>query len=73
MALPEVVARLRLTYHLNMIDVCNAAHQLKMLSGERADRANEKHLKQCLDCYERLGVKLPKEFVDFKNEKKETR
>ena len=69
MNITKVVAKLRLNYHLNMIDVCNVAYQLKLMSGEKADQANEEHLKQCIDCYIRLGYKLPKEFMEFKNEK----
>ena len=68
MDVTNVVARLRLGYHLNMIDFYNVANQLNLLSDEKADLKNKNHLKKCLDCYERLGYNLPKEFRDFKNE-----
>ena len=68
MDVTKVVARLRLGYHLNMIDFCNVANQLNLLSDEKADLKNKNHLKECLDCYERLGYNLSKEFRDFKNE-----
>ena len=68
MDVTKVVANLRLKYHLNMIDLCNVANQLKLLSDDKANRANKDHFKECLNCYERLGYKLPKEFIEFKNE-----
>lgn len=68
MDITKTVAKLRLGYHLNMIDFCNVANQLHLLSDEKADLKNKNHLKVCLDCYERLGCNLPKEFKDFKNE-----
>ena len=68
MDITKVVAKIRLGYHLNMIDFCNVANQLHLLSDEKADLKNKNHLKKCLDCYDRLGYTLPKEFIDFKNE-----
>ena len=69
MDVTKAVAKLRLVYHLNMIDFCNVANQLHLLSDEKADLANKNHCKQCFDCYNRLGYKLPKEVMDFVNEK----
>lgn len=69
MDITKVVAKLRLNYHLNMIDICNVANQLHLLSDKKAELKNKNHLKACFDCYERLGIKLPKEFIDFKNAK----
>jgi hypothetical protein len=51
-----------------MLDVVNVADQLKLIGNDRADMLNKNHLKECIDCYERLGVKFPKAFIDFKNE-----
>lgn len=68
MDITKVVAKLRLGYHLSMIDFCNVANQLHLLSDKKADLKNKNHLKECLDCYERLGYNLSKEFKDFKNE-----
>lgn len=68
MSLPNVVARLRLVYHLNMLDVVNALSQVGVMSDDKANNANKNHLKQIVDCYERLGYKLPDPFIDFKNE-----
>lgn len=69
MDVTKVVAKLRLVYHLNMIDFCNVANQLHLLSDEKADLTNKNHCKLCFDCYNRLGYKLPKEIMDFVNEK----
>ena len=68
MNLVRTIAALRLGYHLNMIDFCNVANQLHLLSNEKANQKNKNHLKECIDCYERLGYVIPKEFVDFKEE-----
>ena len=70
MNVPETVAKIRLKYHLNMIDLVNAGNQLHFISDEKADNANKNHLKNCIDCYERLGVKMPKVFVDFAKEQR---
>lgn len=68
MDITKKVAELRLGYHLNMIDVYNVMYQLHLISGVKADQRNKAHLKECLDCYERLGYNFPKEIKDFKEE-----
>lgn len=68
MDITKVVAKLRLSYHLNMIDFCNVANQLHLLSDEKAELENKIHLKECVDCYGRLGYNLPKCFRDFAKE-----
>ena len=68
MDITKVVAKMRLGYHLNMVNVVNVANQLGLMSNEKADRANENHLKRIIDCWDRLGVDLPEEFMEFKNE-----
>ena len=68
MDIPKAVAKLRLSYHLNMIDFYNVANQLHLVGDDEADLKNKNHLKKCFDCYERLGYDLPKEVKDFKNE-----
>ena len=68
MDITKAVARMRLKYHLNMVDVVNVAYQLHLISGEKADRANENHLKHIIDCWERLGIPIPKELIAFKEE-----
>lgn len=68
MSITKKVARFRLWYHLNMIDIYNIRYQLHLISGDKADVLNKKHLKQCFDCYERLGYKLPDIVKQFKEE-----
>lgn len=68
MSLSSTIARLRLKYHLNMLDLYNSLNQLHLMSDEEADDMNKMHFKKCIDCYTRLGVILPKEFLDFAKE-----
>ena len=68
MNVPETVAKIRLKYHLNALDLYNSLNQLHLVSDEKANNANKNHLKNCIECYERLGVKMPKVFVDFAKE-----
>ena len=65
MSLPTMIANIRLKYHLNAIDLYNSLNQLHLVSDEEAEEANKMRLKKCIDCYSRLGVILPKEFLDF--------
>jgi hypothetical protein len=67
MDITKVVAKARMKYHLAMVDVVNVAYQLNLMSGEKADRANENHLKQIIDCWDRLGIPVCKELREFKN------
>ena len=62
MNIPVAIARIRLKYHMNMLDVYNSLNQLHLVSDERADNANRDHFKKCIDCFNRLGFKLSKEF-----------
>lgn len=68
MDITKLVAKARLTFHLNMIDAVNVANQLHMMSDNKAEQANKRHVKECFDCYERLGVKLPEDIRRWKNE-----
>ena len=68
MSMVKQVAKLRLGYHLNMIDFCNVLGQLHIIRDENLEQKMKHHLKKCLDCYNRLGYNLPKEFKDFMNE-----
>ena len=65
MSLPTMIAKIRLKYHLNALDLYNSLNQLHLVSDEKAEELNKMHLKKCVDCYSRLGTILPKEFLDF--------
>lgn len=65
MNIPKLVAKIRLSYHMNMVDVVNVANQLGLMGDFEADRANANHLKQIIDCWDRLGVEMPEEFLEF--------
>lgn len=58
MDISKRVAIIRFKYHVNMLDLCNAANQLKLLSDERAERACEHHTMEALECAGRLGKDL---------------
>ena len=68
MSLPTMIAKIRLKYHLNALDLYNSLNQLHLVSDEKAEEANKMHLKKCVDCYSRLGIFLPKAFSDFSND-----
>lgn len=65
MSLPTMITKIRLKYHLNALDFYNSLNQLHLVSDEKAEEANKMHLKKCVDCYSRLSIILPKEFLDF--------
>lgn len=58
MNISKRVAIIRFKYHANMLDLCNAANQLKLLSNERAERACKHHTMEALECAGRLGKDL---------------
>ena len=68
MDITKVVAQLRLKYHMNMVDVVNVAYQLHLMSGEKADRANKRHIKQIIDCWHRLCIPVCKELMESERE-----
>lgn len=61
MNIPIAIARIRLKYHMNMLDVYKSLNQLHLVSDEKAYNANRDHFKKCIDCFTRLGLKLSKE------------
>ena len=64
MDITKTVAKLRLKYHLNMIDLVNIANQLKLMSDNKANNSNKHHFYECLDCYQRLGYPIQQFFED---------
>lgn len=58
MNISKRVSIIRFKYHANMLNLCNAANQLKLLSDERAERACRHHVTEALECAGRLGKDL---------------
>ena len=53
------VAKARLLYHSNMLDVCNVLNQLGILKDAKAEEVMKFHTMNCMDCLERItGRKL---------------
>lgn len=49
------VAKMRLYYHMNMLDVNNVLNQLKLRSDNKAEECAKNHFMNCVDCLNRLG------------------
>ena len=58
MNIVKTVAKMRLNYHLNMLDVCNVLNQLHILSNRKANKKMKNHLFECLDAMEHLDMNL---------------
>lgn len=48
------VAKVRFSYHANMLDVCNIANQLCILKDDRAEVLMKDHTMKCMDCLARI-------------------
>ena len=60
-SLEEFVAKVRLHYHANRIDINNTLNQLHLMSDERNEESNKKHCMILVnDVWPRLGVDLSK-------------
>ena len=65
-SLEKVVAKMRLYYHANMLDVNNALNRLHLMSNERNAKSNMKHIMILInDILPRLGVteEMTKDYV----------
>ena len=58
MDITKIVAKMRLTYHTNMLDVVNVANQLGIIKDKKANEKNKAHFIQSMDCMERLGYDI---------------
>ena len=57
MNLPKIVAKMRLHYHANLIDVVNVGNQLGIISDEKAEEMNKHHVMTIFtDIFPRLGI-----------------
>lgn len=54
MNLPKLVAKARMSFHANMLDVCNVANQLGILTGEQAEKTMKNHTMQFFEAFERV-------------------
>lgn len=61
-SLERLVAKIRLYYHANCLDINNALNQMHLMSDEKNEESNEKHAMIIFtDVYPRLGVDIFKE------------
>ena len=61
----EMVAKLRLGYHMDMIDFYGVVNFFGLLSKEKINQKIEYHLKECRGCYEILGCEPPMVFSNL--------
>ncbi len=56
MSIVTKVAKMRLMFHANMLDVCNIANQLGILKDEKAEEVMKRHTMKCFDAMEHMGL-----------------
>lgn len=56
MSMVTRVAKIRLIFHANMLDVCNVANQLGILKDDKAEEIMKKHTMKCFDAMEHMGL-----------------
>ena len=56
MSIVKKVAKARLLFHANMLDVCNVANQLGILKDSKAEEVMKKHTIKCFDAMEHMGL-----------------
>jgi len=56
MSIVTKVAKMRLMFHANMLDVCNIANQLGILKDEKAEEVMKGHTMKCFDAMEHMGL-----------------
>lgn len=56
MSIVKKVAKMRLMFHANMLDVCNVANQLGILKDEKAEEIMKRHTMECFDAMEHMGL-----------------
>jgi hypothetical protein len=60
------VAKMRLFFHTNMLDVRNVANQLGILKDDKAEELMKGHTMECFDAMEHMGLNV-KKFLDSKD------
>lgn len=59
MCIEKIIAKLRMHYHLNMIDAVGVLDQLHIISGDTAERRKKHHAMTLFtDVFPRLGVDI---------------
>lgn len=56
MSVVTKVAKIRLLFHANMLDVCNVLNQLGILKDDRAEEVMKGHTMKCFDAMEHMGL-----------------
>lgn len=56
MDIAKRVAKMRLTYHSNMLSINNVLNQLGIRKDEKAEEIGKKHTFQCFDALEHMGL-----------------
>ena len=56
MSIVTKVAKIRLIYHSNMLDVYNVLNQVGILKDEKAERVMKNHCMACFDAMEHMGL-----------------
>ena len=60
MSIVKKVAKMRLLFHANMLDVCNVANQLGILKDSKAEVVMKGHTMKCFDAIEHMGLDVKK-------------
>ena len=56
MNIVKEVAKMRLTFHANMLDICNVLNQLRILKDDKAETVMKRHALECFDAMEHMGL-----------------
>lgn len=68
-SLEKIVANIRFWYHANCLDINNTLNQLHLMSDERNEASNAKHVMIiCNDVFPRLGIDMTK-FMESQEKK----
>lgn len=60
MSMVTKVAKMRLFFHANMLDICNVANQLGILKDDKAEEVMKGHTMKCFDAMEHMGLNVKK-------------
>lgn len=68
MSIVTKVAKMRLFFHANMLDVCNVANQLGILKDDKAEEIMKGHTMKCFDAMDHMGLNVKKFLEESKKE-----